>query len=225
MRENEKTYQSRVAIGFPERELWRNAPCVLDSQSLKILGHPVMENWETPYMKELARVATREGGIVLEVGYGMGISARFIQTHSIEHHLIIEANDSIAKTLSEFAKDAPNPVTALPGFWEDVTPHIQSGSISGILFDTYPLRKEEIHSNHFAFFREAYRLLKEGGVLTYYSDESSDFSPEHRAALVSAGFEDIEYTLCEVNPPPECLYWQENKLLVPIIHKFTHQLP
>ncbi|HKU18603.1 MAG TPA: hypothetical protein VJP80_04985 [Candidatus Saccharimonadales bacterium] len=44
--------------------------------------HQVMQSWETPYMQELATVATSalDAGDVLELGYGMGISGGFVQT-------------------------------------------------------------------------------------------------------------------------------------------------
>ena len=41
-------------------ETWRDAAPVIDpdGQTLRLLGHPVMERWEEPYMKKLAEIAT-----------------------------------------------------------------------------------------------------------------------------------------------------------------------
>jgi guanidinoacetate N-methyltransferase len=219
MREKETTYQSRITIGFSDKESWRQARAEHSEHALSILGHPVMEDWERPYMEMLATIATERGGTILEIGFGMGISATYIQTHPITEHLVIEANEEVYRSLQVFAQHALQPVIPLLGFWEEITHQLPSGSIDGILFDTYPLRKEDIHANHFPFFTEAYRLLKEGGVLTYYSDEAVEFSPEHREALQQAGFSDIQQRLCAVEPPPGCLYWNSPTLLAPIIMK------
>jgi guanidinoacetate N-methyltransferase len=212
------TFKTRKDIGFSERESWREATASFDDHTLKIQGHPVMEDWEDSYMRELADIAASGGGIVLEVGYGMGISARYIQRHQVSEHLIIEANMDVFRELQVFAEDAPQSVIPLYGFWEDITSQIPSGSISGILFDTYPLCEED-HVNHFPFFKEAFRLLRPDGVLTYYSDEISDYSPQHRAVLAEAGFTNIDKRVCHLDTPPDCTYWKSETMLAPIIRK------
>lgn len=216
---NESTYRSRVDIGFKGKESWKNAPAEFSSHSLNIEGHPVMEDWEESYMLTLAELAAHQGGTVLEVGFGMGISARFIQDYPIDTHIIIEANAAVYKTLESFAATAIRPTRSLFGFWEDLTRTIPDGSITGILFDTYPLREEELHRNHYFFFKEAYRLLAPEGILTYYSDESACFSRSHVRALKDAGFSDIESIVCPVTPPVDCQYWQHDTLLAPVIRK------
>lgn len=218
------THKSRVEIGFLDDEAkWINQPALYTEHSLRIAGHPVMEDWEQGYMEALAQVATSKDGKVLELGYGMGLSAHAIQTHNIDSHFIIEANvDVAAKALKDLKEplDA-NRVHVLTGLWEDVTPSLQSESFDGILFDTYPLTEEQIHSNHFWFFKEAFRLLKPGGVLTYYSDEVDSFAEKHMLKLVEAGFksENIRSEVCQVQPPADCEYWQHNTILVPIVTK------
>jgi guanidinoacetate N-methyltransferase len=211
------TRTSRIDIGFPKADAWRDAPAYYDGHTLTIEGHPVMADWETEYMRELATIATRAGGTVLEVGFGMGISARFVQAQDIREHIIIEANRQVHDYATAFAKEARVRTRALLGMWESVTPLFPDGSVTGILFDTYPLSEEEIHKNHFKFFPEAYRLLTPGGVLTYYSDEAEDFSNEHREALYDAGFRCIDKRICMVYPPADCLYWRSPTIVAPII--------
>lgn len=218
------TTASRVEIGFPTQEGWCKSAPIFTEDALKIADHPVMERWETQYMSKLADIATSRGGSVLELGYGMGISAGFIESQpAVKSHYIIECHpDVIAKCLTNF-RDAINEsrIHILTGFWQMITPFLADGTFDGILFDTYPLAKEEIHQNHFCFFKEAYRLLKPGGVFTYYSDEAEDFAPEHYARLLDAGFkaENISAGLCEVNPPEECEYWKAKTIMVPVIIK------
>jgi guanidinoacetate N-methyltransferase len=216
----EQTFASRIEIGFQERDSWRDAEAVFDEHTLVIEGHPVMEDWEDSYMRELAHIASTQKGSVLEVGFGMGISARYIQEQNPALHLVVEANKGVYEKLLDFATTANSKVQPLFGFWQDVTHKtIEDGSLSGILFDTYPLQEDEIHRNHFPFFKEAYRMLKSGGVLTYYSDEINDYSDEHRKMLNEAGFTNIQKTVLEVSPPENCAYWKSRTIVAPIIIK------
>ncbi len=215
------THQTRVNIGFHSKREWKTAHAVFTKHVLKIFGHPVMEDWEVPYMKKLAEIATAQEGTVLEVGFGMGISARYIQKEKISKHIIIEANHEVAEHARAFAKHAKNPVETIEGLWEEVIEQIPDESLDGILFDTYPLSKEEIHQNHFFFFEVAHRKLKTGGIFTYYSDEIDSFHPRHLQRLVDAGFNkaDISGDVVRVTPPTNCEYWKSNTILAPIVRK------
>ena len=102
-----KAAQSIVQYGFPKALAnWQEAPAVFTEGKLTILGHPVMEDWEAPYMEELARVATMNGGVILEVGFGLGLSATYIQGQPIDKHLVIEMNKDVFSKLSAFAQTA-----------------------------------------------------------------------------------------------------------------------
>ena len=215
------TEKNRVKIGFRAKQVWKTAPAVFTKHFLKILGHPVMEDWEIPYMKRLAHIATMNGGTVLEVGFGMGISARFIQQADIKRHIIIDMNHQVADRARDFSLKAKHKVVVLEGLWEEVIDQIPDNSLDGILFDTYPLTKAEIHRNHFAFFRAAFRKLKKDGVLTYYSDEIKSFHPAHIKKLLHAGFKEanISSQVVKVIPPKDCEYWKSSTILAPIVKK------
>jgi ornithine decarboxylase len=223
------TFESRRAIGFPRtnRE-WCQSPAIYDGNSLRIAGHPVMEDWEQSYMATLGSIVAVAGGNILELGYGMGLSAKAIQSHDIASHVVVECHPDVIKRASMDCESeiASGRLHLYSGFWQDVTPTLASGIFDGILFDTYPLREEEIHGNHLWFFAEAYRLLKPNGVLTYYSDEVDHLSPSHIQKLVDAGFRkhNIEFMICDVRPPADCEYWQHNTLVAPVVRKHTGSL-
>lgn len=204
---------------------WGEAPAVYDEHTLKIDGHEVMEDWEQPYMNRLGSIAAQNGGVVLELGYGMGISSAVIEAHDVDSHVIIECHPDVITRCVADNKAAFNKgkMHLLTGFWQDVTPLIATGTFDGILFDTYPIKEEEMIGPHMFFFSEAFRLLKEGGVLTYYSDEPTHLSEDHIQRLVDAGFNknNIDFTLCEVTPPENCEYWHDSTIVVPIIRKVS----
>ena len=68
----------------------------------------VMHKWESPIMKEKAKWLCEDGGDILELGFGMGISASYIQKQKINSHTICEINPQILKKLHEWAEDKTN---------------------------------------------------------------------------------------------------------------------
>ena len=56
-------------------------------------GAEVMMDWEDDIMKSSAEFICHNKGDILEIGFGMGISATHIQSHDINSHTIIEIND------------------------------------------------------------------------------------------------------------------------------------
>jgi hypothetical protein len=60
---------------------------------------------------------------------------------------------------------------------------------------TYEISQLEELDFNYSFIFEAHRLLKKGGILTYYSDEAEMFRPIHLEKIREAGFTEIEYKL------------------------------
>jgi guanidinoacetate N-methyltransferase len=215
-----------------DKARWSSKPAALDEESLRIEGHPVMEAWEAPYMAALAAAVASPGPRVLEVGFGLGLASRAIQSHSPAEHVIIEANADVYGRLALFASTAAVKVTPRHGLWEEVVPTLEPASFDGILYDTYPLSAEDQHSHQFAFIREAMRLLKPGGKLTYcnltsigllkesFATWDGLFEETQRARLREAGVSDEEilgYSLFPVSPPATCEYYRHDHALVPLL--------
>lgn len=201
---------------------WLNTTPIFNEKELLIKSYQVMQRWEDNYMKSLAAIATSRGGKVLEVGFGMGISAGYIQkSDKIKSHTVIECHPAVFENAKKmFRKQITNHrMKILRGFWEEVAPNLPSKSFDGILFDSCPLDSGVEFFQFFPFFKEAFRLLKDDGIFTYFSDEAHSISPRHMRELRQAGFKNIQFKLCKVNPPKTCEYWKHKTIVVPIVKK------
>lgn len=108
---------------------------VLDDQA-------IMEDWQIPIMKAMANVVTETHGDVLEVGFGRGVSATYIQESSVKSHTIIECNDSIVKRFHEWKRGySDSDIRLIHGKWQDVLDQLDT--YDGVFFHTYPLDEEE----------------------------------------------------------------------------------
>lgn len=231
---NQHGYHDIKSCEVANPQDWKSEKAVTDHDRLDINGHPVMQRWETPYMAELAKVATSQGGRVLEVGYGLGISANAIQHSSIEEHIILEANAEVFQKLERFKANSQLLVTIVgPALWQDSLETIRDGSIDGILYDTYPLAAEEQHTHQFDFIAKAFKKMRPGGILTYcnltslgvlhpqYSSWEELFQKTQLPYLLKCGFKasDIDYKIVPATPPADCEYYQVRTALVPICKK------
>ena len=218
----------KTPVAVPEfrmdpQEDWQSASIILNKNELRILGHPVMQRWEEPYMKRLAEICTARGGTVLEIGYGMGISANVIsQQPKVQKHVFVEGNQQVFQnalkwTTEENRKARRSKVQGQFGFWEDVLPDMAGDRYDGILFDPYPFDGEDITdgTTTYAFFKQAARLLKFGGILTFFSGRGTALSPLDVDWLEKLGFQ-VRQELVKVATPKDCEYWSGDTMVAPI---------
>ncbi|MBP5971637.1 amino acid adenylation domain-containing protein [Brasilonema sp. CT11] len=202
------------------RDEWQKMPMQHDGSQLIIDAQQVMQDWQHPLMKAMADIVTETHGHVLEVGFGMGISATYIQQRGVKSHTIIECNDDVVKTFEQWRTGYPRcEFKLLQGRWQDVSE--QLGTYDGILFDTYPTSEEEfqkfvIESITFAepFFETAAFCLREGGIFTYYTNEIDSFSRRHQRLLFKYF---SSFTLSVVKPlfpPQDNINWWADSMIV-----------
>jgi len=113
---------------------------IFTNNSIKLSTDPndaaVMHSGERKLMEKLVEIATPNGGDILEIGFGLHLSADAIQrTPNIKSHTIIEIHPQIYKQALEWAKDKPNTKIIL-GDWKDVLP-LENIKFDGVVHDTH----------------------------------------------------------------------------------------
>ena len=97
----------------------------------------VMMDWETPLMAAHAQYVAENGGRILEIGFGLGISAGYIQSYGAESHVIVEIHPEIASKARNWGKKGRG-VKVLEGDWYDLREDIEAnGPYDGIFYDAF----------------------------------------------------------------------------------------
>lgn len=190
---------SRFVAGSDEHRLPDRTQAVLAEQE-------IMEDWQVPIMRAMARIATAAGGDVLEIGYGRGVASEFIQKGSPRSHTVVECNDAIVTAFHGWRSSHPEAdIRLIHRRWQDATD--QLGMYDAVFFHTYPLNEEEFvdyvsGSVTFAehFFETASTHLRDGGVFTYLTNEANSLSRQHQR-LLFRWFSSFRLSVVDVTPP------------------------
>ncbi len=157
-----------------------------DGRLLDENGNAVMMDWEKPIMEKSAEIICKNGGRVLNVGFGMGIIDSFIQTYEIKEHWIIEPHiDVYIKMLQDGWHLKPN-VKILFGDWQFYFKYLPL--FDGIYFDTW----EEDTAD---FFKYVPNIMKDDGVFCYFNNPRGDEKQLHlleRDSIIFSYWADIE---------------------------------
>ena len=185
----------------------------------------IMEDWQIPIMNAMADIVTETRGDVLEVGFGRGVSATYIQESGVKSHTIIECNDSIVKRFHEWRDRYPDSdIRLIHGKWQDVLDQLTT--YDGIFFHTYPLDEDEylehiVKSTTFAahFFPTAAGRLRQDGIFTYLTNEIDSLSREHQR-LVFKYFNSVTLQIVEpLNLPDDVkdAWWADSMVIIKAI--------
>ena len=168
--------ESRISF-YPDK-------ITIPSRSLIGPDEEVMMLWEEDIMRASADWVCSGGGDILEIGFGMGISANFIQNNNISSHTIVECHPDIIEKAYEWAEGRPN-VIIVEGDWFNVRENL--GKYDGIFYDTYA-------DDHMGNFPSALPdLTKTGTRVTWWNNMSG---PSNFYNLSGVIYDEIE-----VNPP------------------------
>lgn len=162
----------------------------------------VMGRWETPLMQLHSNLCTHNHGDVLEIGFGLGISATQINSLGVISHTIVEIHPVIAQKAREWALDKPN-VTILEGDWYDLRSTIIQKEYDGIFFDPH------MDQNRKLFRSEVVDVcMKPNGIFTWFMYEILDYfsygedNVQYLEVDLESGWETrtLSYTSHEIAP-------------------------
>ncbi len=163
--------------GYKERSLTFESDKIKYSKDGKEFN--VMMDWETPIMRRSAEWVTNGGKVesVLELGFGMGISAGFIQNYQPVQHTIIETHLAITERANAWAGERntyydknrlKNRVTILGGknWFDEFRKSFEKSGLQefdAIFIDTYQDTKLHEFKNYIT------KMLKKGGRMTWWN--------------------------------------------------------
>ena len=181
----------------------------------------VMMDWEDPLMSASAAYICEGGGDILEIGFGMAISATYIQSHIINSHTIIENHPDMIPKAQAWAADKSN-VTIVEGSWFDIKDTLST--YDGLFMDTYGDQNMENFSSSLS------SLMKVGGRATWWNSISGSvnisrsYNEEGNTSIfVGKGdslqtnyycIPDVIYDVYDVTPPTNA-YFNYNQYYLP----------
>ena len=157
----------------------------------------VMMDWESSIMKASADYVCSNGGDILEIGFGMGISAGHIQENSINSHTIVECHPQILERAKVWAADKPN-VTIIEGEWFAVKNSL--ATYDGVFYDTLGDDDWDKFGGNIA------SLVKPRAKVTWWNNNPSTTNIHN--------IDEVEYEIINVDPPSNS-YFNSSKYYLP----------
>jgi hypothetical protein len=143
----------------------------------------VMMDWEAPIMQKSAEYICQSKGDILEIGFGMGMCADYIQAQGVNSHTIIEIHPQILEKLNAWASGKSN-VTVIEGDWSSLS---ISDKYDGIFLDTFG-------DDNLSKFKDfAIARANSGCKVTYWNNIDSE-------EWNTYGFDSVSYEKISISP-------------------------
>ena len=150
-------------------------------------GLEVMMDWEASIMEKSAEFICHNKGDILEIGFGMGICADYIQAQGVNSHTIVEIHPTIFEKLEVWSEGKTN-VRIIQGDWASVNglTYYLNEPYDGIFLDTFG----DDSLSEFKTF--ALSKIQDGGRITYWNNNEYEYNPY--------SFESVSYEQISVSP-------------------------
>ena len=178
----------------------------------------VMMEWEKPYMEACVK-ALEPKGDVLEIGFGLGYSARALCSYPIQSYNVIECEPIVWEKVIEFQKDYPHiKINLIKGRWQEMLHTLPT--FDTIFFDDFPY-KEYLELDNYPKQDRVRRFIGQciqnhmniGCKLSYYSSWPQNHD----------SYDCVEGSLSdfEIQIPNNCNYIPYKKVYIPLLTKIS----
>ena len=129
-------------------------------------GIEIMLADDARIMEKSTEYICQSKGDILELGFGMGISADYVQAQGVNSHTIVEIHPQVIERLKTWAEGKSN-VTIVEGDWETVS----LGTYDGIFIDPY----DPVDGTDFRNIKQ-YTIdrAKDGAKMTYWNIQNDN---------------------------------------------------
>ena len=178
----------------------------------------VMMEWEKPYMEACVKKLEPRGD-VLEIGFGLGYSARALCIYPIQSYNVIECEPVVWDKVIEFQKEYPHiKINLIKGRWQDMLHTLPT--FDTIFFDDFPY-KEYLELDNYPKQDRVRRFIGQciqnhmniGCKLSYYSSWPQNHD----------SYDCVEGSLSdfEIQIPNNCNYIPYKKVYIPVVTKIS----
>jgi len=190
---------TKLANLFSQKPYLQSKLTYTDNTLLDEEGNAVMMDWEKIIMKAQAKTVCRNGGLVINIGFGMGYIDTYIQEHNPTQHIIIEPHPDVwAKMETDGWFEKPN-VVCMFGKWQDFFDGFYASGIKfdGIYYDTWDEEQEPFNAI-------VQNFVKPDGVYTFFNNHrelGQKMLPY--STLMFSEFFDVEFESFEIGEIPQ----------------------
>ena len=151
----------------PQRKDYLATEAVYTGDSLRIGDEYVMHEWERPLIRRMVEdLKLTPDDRLLEIGFGMGISASILQEFGPASHTIVEPHPQVLVQAERWKGSRTNIQLHL-GYWQQLDPGAQR--YSAIFFDPFADDMAAVDDENLRFLKfAAQSLLGDGGRLALF---------------------------------------------------------
>jgi guanidinoacetate N-methyltransferase len=149
---------------------WHHLPSRLEADQLVVDDqHKVMKRWETPLMNRMAELLcdNLQRTRIVEVGFGMGLSATALQAQKVERHTIIEPHPDMFARLQDWRAERPEAdIRPVHDYWQNQSQLFAEAD--GVFFDTYADSVPTLVEENVSFLVDAAPRLSSGAAVAMF---------------------------------------------------------